>query len=133
MLVISSAQGGEYRCALFGVCQTPKPQGPIVVKVGTTNLPFRNVFSQPVEFSFQVDNPCFAVKHSEVIPGKKGTQIVITFKKPETKPTDPKQPPGSSQGASGTAAAVGSSATLTGKLIVSCNLCQPWIYYLKGV
>jgi hydrocephalus-inducing protein len=55
-LTLSSPIGGEYVFPLFGTCLAPKPQGPFVIKAGsTTPITFRNVFSTTTPFTFQVN------------------------------------------------------------------------------
>ncbi|CAH8527130.1 unnamed protein product [Schistosoma turkestanicum] len=72
-LTITSAQAGEYSFLLKGIALAPQPQGPIIIKAGETkHIIFRNVFSTPILYSFQVDNTIFNLpKQSEIIrPGK---------------------------------------------------------------
>jgi hypothetical protein len=50
-LTITSEQGGEYICALFGHCVTPQPQGPILVKGGSpVSIPIFNPFLKQTTF-----------------------------------------------------------------------------------
>ncbi|KAI8803400.1 hypothetical protein BJ742DRAFT_498091 [Cladochytrium replicatum] len=80
-LLISSPIGGEYFCPLFGHCGVPKPQGPILIKAGTSStVGFKNVFAQSATFNLAVDNPVFTVKQVETIPAKKNIHISITYK-----------------------------------------------------
>ncbi|KAK3085440.1 hypothetical protein FSP39_003318 [Pinctada imbricata] len=118
MLTISSPQGGEYVFPLFGTCIPPKPQGPYIVKTGsTTTIPFRNVFHSQTEFLFQVDNPAFHLtKQSENIKHRKEYKIVVGFDGNDS----------------------GTKAGVMGKLIVTCTKSVggsnvQWVYYLKGV
>lgn len=54
-LTVTSATGGDYTFPLFGTATAPKPQGPFIVKAGsTTNITFRNVFPHTTPFTFQV-------------------------------------------------------------------------------
>uniref|UniRef100_A0A5K4F930 Hydin_ADK domain-containing protein n=1 Tax=Schistosoma mansoni TaxID=6183 RepID=A0A5K4F930_SCHMA len=72
-LTITSTQAGEYSFLLKGTALLPQPQGPIFIKAGETkHIIFRNVFSTPILYSFQVDNTIFNLpKQSEIIrPGK---------------------------------------------------------------
>eukprot|EP01117_Protostelium_nocturnum_P017772 TRINITY_DN7292_c0_g1_i2.p1 TRINITY_DN7292_c0_g1~~TRINITY_DN7292_c0_g1_i2.p1 ORF type:complete len:440 (+),score=74.56 TRINITY_DN7292_c0_g1_i2:122-1441(+) len=110
-LKIFSEIGGEFNCCLFGHCTLPQPQGPIIIKGGSTiNVPIFNPFFKPTNFSFNLDNSHFSVKPNEInIPPKKSSSISLSFKN-------------------------GPSATATGKLtVVSEENSAPWIYYLKGV
>lgn len=118
LLTISSPQGGEYVFPLFGTCVPPKPQGPYVVKAGsTTSIPFRNVFHQQTAFTFQVDNPAFHLtKQSENIKHRKEYKIVVGFDGNDS----------------------GTKAGVMGKLIITCPKSAggqniQWVYYLKGV
>jgi hydrocephalus-inducing protein len=119
LLVVSSPVGGEYSFPLFGTCIAPKPQGPFMIKSGsTTTISFRNVFSSTTAFTFQVDNPLFhLVKTSENIRSRKDHRISVGFDGNE----------------------VGAKAAVMGKLIVTCprsaggNSNVQWVYYLKGI
>ena len=103
---------------LFGTCVPPKPQGPFIVKAGsTTSITFRNVFNHTTAFTFQVDNPLFHVaKPGENIRSHKDHRVVVGF-----------------DGNDST-----SKANVMGKLIISCaksaggQTNAQWIYYLKG-
>nr|XP_056718300.1 hydrocephalus-inducing protein homolog [Euleptes europaea] len=117
-LVLSSAIGGDYTIPLFGTSVLPKPQGPFQIRAGSnTTIVFKNVFLQPMTFSYAVENPAFTVKAPENIRPKKTASIVISF--------DPH--PG------------GSKVTITSKLVVSCPRATGvgsgvfWVYYLKGI
>ena len=118
-LTITSNLGGEYTFPLFGTCIPPKPQGPFVVKAGSTaSITFRNVFSSTTAFTFQVDSPLFHVtKPGENIRSRKDHRIVVGFDGNDS----------------------GSKAAVMGKLIVSCPRSAggqanvQWIYYLKGI
>lgn len=117
-LVLSSATGGDYVIPLFGSAVPPKPQGPITIKFGvSTTIPFKNVFMQPMAFSYIVENPAFTVKATETIKSKKIATITISF---EGNPS-------------------GSKAAVTSKLVVSCPHAVglgsgiSWVYYLKGI
>ncbi|XP_043935458.1 hydrocephalus-inducing protein homolog [Protopterus annectens] len=118
LLNISSPIGGEYNIPLFGTCTPPKPQGPFVIRAGSsTSIPFKNIFQQTTVFAFQLDNPAFATKPSETIRSKKTHNAVVSF---EGNPS-------------------GSKASVTGKLTISCPRTAgvgqnvTWLYYLKGV
>lgn len=117
-LLVSSATGGDYTFPLFGTCIAPKPQGPFLVKAGsTTSITFRNVFPTTTPFVFQVDNPLFHVaKAGENIRGHKDHRVVVGYDGNDS----------------------GSKAAIMGKLIVSCAksaggvTSAQWIFYLKG-
>lgn len=118
-LTVSSPHGGEYVFPLFGTCVPPKPQGPYVIKAGSTvAIMFRNVFSSTTAFTFQVDNPAFHLtKSGENIRSRKDHRIVVGFDGSDT----------------------GSKASVMGKLIITCarsaggNSSAQWVYYLKGI
>lgn len=119
ILTISSPQGGDFFFPLFGTCVPPKPQGPYIIKAGTTtSITFRNTFTNTTPFTFQVDNPLFHLtKQSENIRARKDHRIGVGFDGTDT----------------------GSKSTVMGKLIVTCprsaggNSNVQWVYYLKGV
>eukprot|EP00794_Sanderia_malayensis_P018879 gene18879-20779_t len=117
-LSITSNSGGEYIFPLHGHCMAPKPLGPYTIKAGgSTAIPFKNVFPQTTSFVFHVDNPCFTVKQSETIRGKKTHNISVGFE--------------GNQG--------DSKVVRMGRLVVTCvrsagtssNL--TWTFYLKGL
>jgi len=117
-LTVSSVIGGEYTFPLFGHCLPPKPQGPYTIKAGTsTQIPFKNIFSQTTQFSFHIDNPSFTTKTGETIRAKKTHNLVVNFD--------------GNQG--------DSKAVRMGRLVITCarsagtgtNL--SWTFYLKGV
>lgn len=119
ILTISSPQGGDFFFPLFGTCVPPKPQGPYIIKAGTTtSITFRNTFTNTTPFTFQVDNPLFHLtKQSENIRARKDHRIGVGFDGTDS----------------------GSKSTVMGKLIVTCprsaggNSNVQWVYYLKGV
>jgi hydrocephalus-inducing protein len=124
MLCISSTSGGDYIFPLAGVCTPPKPQGPFVVKAGSsTAITFRNVFGQTMTFQFHIDNPLFHIsKPSESIRPHKEHRIVIAYDGSDSS----------------------SRAPVLGRMIVSCarslgTAVYPilpntqWTYYLKGI
>lgn len=110
MLTASNPTGGTYTVKLYGKCHPPIPQGPIIIKGAGGMVNFRNVFTDPVEYIFQVDNIAFTVGKGEKMPPKKPTKIKVAFK----------SVPG---------------AAPNGKLMVSCPAYGPWIwiFYLQGV
>lgn len=122
-LNISSPSGGDYIIPLHGHCLAPKPQGPFIIKPGSSvSIAFKNVFTQPKQFTFSVDNPAFVVKSGDSIKPRKMYNILVTY---DAKQADPK-------------------VVKTGKLTVTClssakagaaglHGAPSWIYYLKGV
>ncbi|KAM8946018.1 LOW QUALITY PROTEIN: hydrocephalus-inducing protein homolog [Pelodytes ibericus] len=118
VLLLSSPLGGEYTIPLFGSALSPKPQGPLPIRAGSSiSIPFKNVFLQTTSFTFQTDPPAFSVKPSENVRPKKTHNISVVFEAPHS----------------------GSKVPVTGKLVVSCpratgaaqGIC--WVYYLKGL
>lgn len=117
-LTVSSSIGGEYNFPIFGHCLPPKPQGPYTIKAGnSTQIPFKNIFSQTTTFAFHIDNPSFSTKAGETIRAKKTHNLVVSFD--------------GNQG--------DSKAARMGRLVITCarsagignNL--SWTFYLKGV
>ncbi|XP_048371298.1 hydrocephalus-inducing protein homolog [Sphaerodactylus townsendi] len=117
-LVLSSVIGGDYTIPLCGTSVLPKPQGPFQIRSGSnTTIVFKNVFLQPMTFSYAVENPAFTVKAPENIRPKKTATIVVSF---DGHPS-------------------GNKAPVTSKLVVSCPRATgmgsgiSWVYYLKGI
>ncbi|KAJ3073687.1 hypothetical protein HDU99_001861 [Rhizoclosmatium hyalinum] len=116
-LLISSTSGGDYVCPLYGHCTTPRPQGPITIKVGATaSVSFKNVFTTPASFSFVVDNPAFSVKAQETIPPKKVIVMAITAVS---------TPPNATPSADSKVAKVGKLTVIHKGTNIS------WVYYLR--
>lgn len=111
--------GGEYRIPLKGSCLEPKPQGPFVIKAGSSiTIPFKNIFNQTKPFSFSTDSSAFIVKSSEVLKSKKTSSILVSFepKHGQTQPGIYK--PGKLTVTEGRSGKSGAAS---------------WIFYLKGV
>ncbi|CAJ1447961.1 unnamed protein product [Effrenium voratum] len=109
LLVLTSADGGEYKALLVGYAQPPQPQGPVDVPKGKpTNVDFQNPFLEPVEFSLQVDNPSFQLaQRAFKLDPKKNVPIPVSF--------------------------VG-DRPLGGRLLVSTSrVSTPWVIFLQGV
>ncbi|KAJ3408149.1 hypothetical protein HDU80_006663 [Chytriomyces hyalinus] len=113
-LLLTSSVGGDYVCPLFGHCTTPRPQGPITIKPGSTaSVSFKNVYTTPAAFTFVMDNPAFTVKATETIPPKKVITMAIAAVMPATNSTDAK-------------------TTKVGKLtVVHKGSNVSWVYYCK--
>ena len=110
-LTITSAEGGEYTCALHGSALPPRPQGPIAIKGGASvAVNFKNVFASAAEFTFTCEPPTlFSVaKPKESVPEKKAITIPVSYK-PD-----------------------GSAAKVSGKLTVSGPEGFTQLYYLSG-
>lgn len=112
-LTVSSAEGGEYVCALQGLSLPPKPQGPITIKAGgSAAVTFKNVFTAAADFAITCEPAVFSVaKPRENVPAKKPIQVSVAYK-----PTDPAAPPAN------------------GKLTIASTGPEPsrWVYYLSG-
>ncbi|CAF1166809.1 unnamed protein product, partial [Didymodactylos carnosus] len=118
-LTISSTAGNDYVFPLYATGETPKPQGPIILRTGSNvAITFKNVFAQTLTYSFNVDNPLFHVhKTTEIIQARKSCRIIVGFDGSNTP----------------------QKADVMAKLVVSCPKSAgikrnvQWIYYLKGV
>jgi hypothetical protein len=155
LLRIRSPTGGEFKCALRGVCKAPAPQGPILLSIGggssssnaassSVAIKFKNVFTAPETFHYTVDNPAFVLsKKLEKINRKASASLTVAFK-PTTATTttagiatsaannsERKQSSSSSNVTSGDGAA---AAVQQGKLLITCPNypLASWVYYLKG-
>ncbi|NXA22511.1 HYDIN protein, partial [Ibidorhyncha struthersii] len=109
-LQLSSPLGGEYSIPLFGLALPPKPQGPFLIKAGsTTSIPFKNIFLQPMAFQYTVEHPAFTLRAPESLRSKKTAFMVVSFE--------------------------GGPAPVTSKMVVSCpgGAGTSWVYYLRGV
>ena len=79
-LSVFSVAGGEYVFLLFGHCSAPPRQASrTVFNQGWRSIPFKNVFSNTTQFTLCVDSPCFNVKASESIRGKKILNVIVGF------------------------------------------------------
>ncbi|XP_003791425.1 hydrocephalus-inducing protein homolog isoform X2 [Otolemur garnettii] len=117
-LILSSLMGGEYTIPLIGMALPPKPQGPYLIRAGyNIIIPFKNVFTHMVTFTFAVENPAFSIRATDSVRPKKSNNISVYF---EGNPS-------------------GSKTPITTKLIVSCRPEEgseaeiKWVYYLKGI
>jgi hypothetical protein len=110
-LKLTSPEGMEYTCLLFGRSNAPQPQGPIKVPAGAKPLgiDFKNPLIEKVEFTAVFDNANFtlASKPPGLIDPGKATQFQIKFENKADLPS-------------------------TGRMIVSTKGLPPWIYYLQG-
>jgi hydrocephalus-inducing protein len=109
-LTVVSDTGGLYVCNLQGICQAPKPQGPIEVRPGATApITIKNPTAAPLAFAFAVDNPAFKLSAAtgQAAP-KASASVNVTFTQPA---------PG---------------VAVSAKLTATAPGCPPWVYYLKG-
>lgn len=119
-LVLTSSVGGEYIFPLHATCLAPKPQGPFTIKANsTTNIAFKNVFNQPLVFSFAIDNPLFHLnKSTEIIKAHQTYKIVVGFVANDS--------------------TTSSKADVMAKLVVTApksagtNTHVQWVYYVRG-
>eukprot|EP01105_Mastigella_eilhardi_P014617 TRINITY_DN3328_c0_g1_i10.p1 TRINITY_DN3328_c0_g1~~TRINITY_DN3328_c0_g1_i10.p1 ORF type:complete len:4822 (+),score=1153.45 TRINITY_DN3328_c0_g1_i10:606-14468(+) len=159
VLCVSSPVGGEYLCPLIGHCLPPKPQGPVVIRSGSsTAVPVRNVFPKATLFTFHVDNPQFTVKPTETtIAPKKQANVTIHYRGigdriergDRTERGERPQPVGSPSPYGAAALAAPASITVTpspstlptptptvntatAKFTVSSPHAS-WVYYIRGV
>ena len=78
MLTLTNAEGGVYTCLLNGQASAPKPSGPFKVPSKGASIPFKNPFSEGVDFEIRLDNPSFtsgAKSASVRLEAKKETSI----------------------------------------------------------
>ncbi|KAL5961681.1 hypothetical protein TSMEX_010586 [Taenia solium] len=115
-LKVTSSQAGSFIFPLYGFAKLPTPQGPfLVVTTAPTLLTVRNVFSEPTEFTLEVDNTAFRIEcFQKVVNPHRELKISVTLE-----PRD-------------------YSSDVHGRLVVSCNpstLDPPirWVFYLKGI
>ena len=116
LVEISSPAAGTYAFPLFGTCTFPQRQGPFEIRPNqTTQISFKNVFSENITFNFSTDSPQFVLaKTSELIQGKKATAIAVQYRC-----EDP-------------------NAVARGKLTISAtsvadNCLVQWVFYLRGM
>ena len=111
VMKLTSPEGMEYSCLLFGKSLAPQPQGPIKCAPGAkpVGIDFKNPLNEKCEFTVTFDNPNFNL--ASKLPGPldpgKVTNLQIKF---EAKPDLPN----------------------TGRMIVSTKGLPPWIFYLQG-
>jgi hydrocephalus-inducing protein len=81
MMLISSKVGGTYTCPMFGECQLPRPSGPYVIKAGySTKIAFKNIFEQPTDFAYSIDNSAFQLlKQKDTCKTKESKDVVVKY------------------------------------------------------
>eukprot|EP00438_Fugacium_kawagutii_P028042 Skav208422 [mRNA] locus=scaffold2953:284086:291435:+ [translate_table: standard] len=107
-LLVMKSDIGEHKALLVGYAQAPQPQGPVDIPKGKpTNVDFQNPFMEPVEFSLQVDDPCFQLTQRAMkLDGKKSAPIPVSF--------------------------VGDRVQ-QGRLLISApSVAVPWVVFLQG-
>lgn len=111
VLKLTSPEGMEYSCLLFGKSSAPQPQGPIKVVPGAkpVGVEFKNPLNEKSDFMVNFDNPNFVL--ASKLPGPlepgKGISLQIKFEGKADQPS-------------------------TGRMIVTTKGLPPWIYYLQG-
>jgi hydrocephalus-inducing protein len=129
-LRISSSEGGEFVCMLYGHGIAPLPQGPFLIPDGTSHtVEFKNVFNDAQDFVFVCDNSAFAVTpSSQKVDANKSVSLSIKYTAPATTAT---VDDGGEEKTDGGLP----SNTVVSKLFASCpsmKALPPWVYYLKG-
>jgi hypothetical protein len=111
VLKLTSPEGMEYTCLLYGKSTAPQPQGPIKCPAGAkpAAVDFKNPLIEKCEFQVAFDNANFTAGSKPPGPLEPGkvTSLQIKF---ENKPDLPR----------------------TGRMIVTTKGLPPWIYYLQG-
>jgi len=136
LLKVTSQQAGEYTCVLKGICDPPKPQGPILITTAGGVIRFRNVLDTPETFVIAVDNPCFLLAGKDKlmkIAQKTVAEIKLAFKPEADKKNKP--PPGKTQEKQPEKVMTPSlEPTAMGKLLITCPAIPgiTWVYYLNG-
>jgi len=115
VLVLQSADGGEYVCDLIAECSAPLPQGPFsFVQGSSTDISFRNCFSMATNWSFSIDSTSFRVASAtNIVQAKSQGSVTVVFEPLADAPL----------------------GTVAAKLFVKCDSkpdMPAWVYYLKG-
>lgn len=111
VLKLTSPEGMEYSCLLFGKSSAPQPQGPIKIQPGAKpiGVDFKNPLNEKCEFQVNFDNANFVL--ASKLPGPldpgKAINLQIKFEGKADLPS-------------------------TGRMIVTTKGLPPWIYYLQG-
>ncbi|KPA83213.1 hypothetical protein ABB37_02897 [Leptomonas pyrrhocoris] len=82
-----SPAAGSYVFPIVANCIAPQRQGPFSTRAGQNlQLPFKNVFNEPVSISVTSDSAAFVpAKKTEVIPAHKAVNVVLQCKADEDK------------------------------------------------
>jgi len=111
VLKLTSPEGMEYTCLLYGKATAPQPQGPIKCPTGAkpAAVDFKNPLNEKCEFLVTFDNANFSL--ASKLPGPldpgKVTSLQVKF---DGKAELPR----------------------TGRMMVSTKGLPPWVYYLQG-
>lgn len=111
VLKLTSPEGLEYTCMLYGRSAAPQPQGPIKCPGGAkpAGIDFKNPLNEKAEFICTFDNPNFSLASKPAGPLDPGklTNLQIKFEGKADLPT-------------------------TGRMLCTTKGLPPWIYYLQG-
>ena len=111
ILKLTSPEGMEYICMLYGRSTQPQPQGPLKCPVGANPMgfDFKNPLNEKVDFICTFDNANFSLasKPAGLLDPGKVTNLQIKY---DGKPDLPN----------------------TGRLLVTTKGLPPWIFYLQG-
>lgn len=111
VMKLTSPEGLEYTCMLYGRSAAPQPQGPIKCPGGAkpAGIDFKNPLNEKAEFACTFDNPNFSLASKPAGPLDPGklTNLQIKFEGKADLPT-------------------------TGRMLVTTKGLPPWIYYLQG-
>jgi len=111
IIKLTSPEGMEYSCLLFGKSTAPQPQGPIKCPTGAkpAAVDFKNPLNEKCDFTVSFDNANFSL--ASKLPGPLDPGKMTNFQiKYDGKPELPS----------------------TGRMIVSTKGLPPWIFYLQG-
>ncbi|KAG5498680.1 hypothetical protein JKF63_02967 [Porcisia hertigi] len=80
-----SPVAGTYTFPIVATCTLPERQGPFVARYGQSlQLPFKNVFSDPVVITVSSDSASFLPSRKmETIPARKAVNVAVQFKPEE--------------------------------------------------
>eukprot|EP00826_Nyctotherus_ovalis_P043009 TRINITY_DN4497_c0_g1_i5.p1 TRINITY_DN4497_c0_g1~~TRINITY_DN4497_c0_g1_i5.p1 ORF type:complete len:195 (-),score=47.96 TRINITY_DN4497_c0_g1_i5:112-696(-) len=110
ILAITSSEGVEYSCLLYGHGVAPQPQPITRIQAGKASaIDFRNPLSEKAEFAVRFDNPCFSLanKLAGLLDAGKSVQLQVKFDYSE-------------------------GQSNTGRMIVTTKGFPAWVYYLHG-
>jgi hydrocephalus-inducing protein len=110
VLKLTSPEGIEYTCMLYGKSIAPQPQGPVRIQPGKPEgIEFKNPLNEKQDFIVTFDNQNFTLQSKPpqgIDPGKPAG-IQVKFEGKADLPN-------------------------TGRMIITAKGLPPWIYYLVG-
>ena len=132
-LRITSPDGGEFVCMLYGHGIAPLPQGPFLIPDGSSHtVEFKNVFNDAQDFVFVCDNSAFVVTPSgQKVDANKTVSLSIKY----TAPVAAVAEGGEEKSGDGSGDGSTTANTVVSKMFASCpsmKVLPPWVYYLKG-